>query len=91
MIFPIPFSFPFDCNCSTSATRLTCTLSNKNVEQKISKKQNEFTFKMRSRFGDAIFETTIDRKQAIALVEPAAVREIAEWFRGGERFEIRCG
>jgi len=50
--------------------------------------ENEFTFKMRSRFGDAIFETTIDRRQAIALVEPAAVREIAEWFRGGERFEM---
>jgi NADH-quinone oxidoreductase subunit C len=50
--------------------------------------ENEFTFKMRSRFGDAILETTIDRKQAISVVEPAAVREIAEWFRDGERFEL---
>jgi len=50
--------------------------------------ENEFTFKMRSRFGDAILETTIDRKQAIALIEPAAAREIAEWFRDGERFDM---
>jgi NADH-quinone oxidoreductase subunit C len=50
--------------------------------------ENEFTFKMRSRFGDAILETTIDRKQAIGLVEPAALREIAEWFHDGERFEM---
>src|ERR1700761_2484452 len=50
--------------------------------------ENEFTFKMRSRFGGAILETTLDRKQAIALIEPAAVREIAEWFRDGERFEM---
>jgi NADH-quinone oxidoreductase subunit C len=50
--------------------------------------ENEFTFKMRSRFGDALIETTIDRKQAIALIDAAAAREIAEWFRGGERFEM---
>jgi NADH-quinone oxidoreductase subunit C len=50
--------------------------------------ENEFTLKMRSRFGDAILETTIDHKQAIALVEPAAACEIAQWFRDGERFEM---
>ena len=43
---------------------------------------------MRSRFGDAILETSIDRKQAIAVVEPAAAREIAEWFRDEEQFDM---
>ena len=49
---------------------------------------NELVQRLRGRFGDAIREATIDRKQAIVQVDAGRVREIALAFRDDEKFEM---
>ena len=49
---------------------------------------NELVQRLRDRFGDAIREATIDRKQAIVQVDAGRVREIALACRDDEKFEM---
>jgi NADH-quinone oxidoreductase subunit C len=49
---------------------------------------SELVQRLRARFGDAIGEAAIDRKQAILMVDVASVREIALVCRDEEKFEM---
>jgi NADH-quinone oxidoreductase subunit C len=49
---------------------------------------NELVQRLRARFGDAIGEVTIDRKQVIVIVDASRVREIALACRDDEKFEM---
>jgi NADH-quinone oxidoreductase subunit C len=49
---------------------------------------NELVQRLRQRFGDAIGEATIDRKQAMVLVDAGRVREIALACHDDEKFEM---
>ena len=42
---------------------------------------------MRSRFGDGIRETTLDRKQAIVLVDSSTWFDVAQYCRDDEKFD----
>ena len=44
--------------------------------------------RLRAHYGDAIGEATVDRKQAIVIVDAGRVREIAGYCRDGEKFEM---
>ncbi len=49
---------------------------------------NELVERLKSRFGDSIREATLDRKQAIVLIEPAQLREISRYCRDDEKFDM---
>lgn len=49
---------------------------------------NELTQRLKARFGDAIREATLDRKQAIVLVAASELREIALYCRDDEKFDM---
>jgi NADH-quinone oxidoreductase subunit C len=49
---------------------------------------NELTQRLKARFGDAIREATLDRKQAIVLVAAGQLREIARYCRDDEKFDM---
>lgn len=49
---------------------------------------NELTQRLKARFGDAIREATLDRKQAIVLVAASQLREIALYCRDDEKFDM---
>lgn len=49
---------------------------------------NELLRRLRERFGDAIGEATIDRKQAIVIVAAGRIRDIAFACRDEEKFEM---
>lgn len=48
---------------------------------------NELVQRLKARFGDAICEATLDRKQAIVLVAREKLREIARYCRDDEKFD----
>lgn len=50
--------------------------------------ENELVQRLKSRFGEAIREATLDRKQAIVLVAVAQLREIARYCRDDEKFDM---
>jgi NADH-quinone oxidoreductase subunit C len=49
--------------------------------------ENELTQRLKARFGEAIREATLDRKQAIVLVDAAKWREISLYCRDDEKFD----
>ncbi|HUJ32486.1 MAG TPA: NADH-quinone oxidoreductase subunit C [Candidatus Acidoferrum sp.] len=49
---------------------------------------NELVQRLKARFGEAIREATLDRKQAIVLVAAAQLREIARYCRDDEKFNM---
>jgi NADH-quinone oxidoreductase subunit C len=49
---------------------------------------NELTQRLKTRFGDAIREATLDRKQAIILVAASQLRDIALYCRDDEKFDM---
>jgi NADH-quinone oxidoreductase subunit C len=49
---------------------------------------NELVQRLKARFGDAIREATLDRKQAIIVIEHAKLREISEYCRDNEQFNM---
>lgn len=49
---------------------------------------NELVKRYRARFGEAIREAAIDRKQAILTVAPEQLLEIARYTRDDERFDL---
>jgi NADH-quinone oxidoreductase subunit C len=49
---------------------------------------NELTQRLKARFGDAIREATLDRKQAIILVAASQLREISLYCRDDEKFDM---
>jgi len=49
---------------------------------------NELVQRLKARFGDAIREATLDRKQAIVLVAAAQLREISRYCRDDEKFDM---
>jgi len=49
---------------------------------------NELVKRYKSRFGDAIREAWQDRKQAILVVDSARLREIAQYTRDDEQFNL---
>ncbi len=49
---------------------------------------NELVKRYKSRFGEAIREAWLDRKQAILVVDAARLREIAEYSRDAENFDL---
>jgi NADH-quinone oxidoreductase subunit C len=49
---------------------------------------NDFVRRLHARFGDAIGEATIDRKQAIVMVDAGLIREIAGYCHDEEKFEM---
>jgi NADH-quinone oxidoreductase subunit C len=49
---------------------------------------NELVQRLKARFGDAIREATLDRKQAIIVIEPSKLREISEYTRDHEQFNM---
>lgn len=49
---------------------------------------NELVQRLKARFGDAIREATLDRKQAIVLVAAAQLRDIARYCRDDEKFDM---
>jgi len=49
---------------------------------------NELVQRFKARFGDAIREATLDRKQAIILVAAAQLREISRYSRDDEKFDM---
>jgi NADH-quinone oxidoreductase subunit C len=50
--------------------------------------ENELVARLKSRFGEAIREATLDRKQAIVLVARENLREIAGYCRDEEKFNF---
>jgi NADH-quinone oxidoreductase subunit C len=50
--------------------------------------ENELTQRFRERFGSAILGATLDRKQAIVVVDARQLREIASYCQGEETFEM---
>ena len=49
---------------------------------------NELVQRLKARFGDAIREATLDRKQAIVLIDAARLREISRCCRDDEKFDM---
>jgi NADH-quinone oxidoreductase subunit C len=49
---------------------------------------NELVQKLKARFGDAIGETTLDRKQAIVTIGAEQLREISRYCRDEEKFDM---
>jgi NADH-quinone oxidoreductase subunit C len=49
---------------------------------------NELVQRLKSRFGDAIREATVDRKQAIILIAAEKLREISRYCRDDEKFDM---
>lgn len=49
---------------------------------------NELVQRLKARFGGAIREATLDRKQAIVLIDVARLPEIAQYCRDEEKFEM---
>jgi NADH-quinone oxidoreductase subunit C len=49
---------------------------------------NELVQRLKARFGEAIREATLDRKQAIVLVEAAKLGEISRHCRDDEKFDM---
>jgi NADH-quinone oxidoreductase subunit C len=49
---------------------------------------NELVQRLKARFGEAIREATLDRKQAIVLVEAGKLREISRHCRDDEKFDM---
>jgi NADH-quinone oxidoreductase subunit C len=49
---------------------------------------NELVQRLKARFGDAIREATLDRKQAIVLVAASQLREISRYCRDDEKFDM---
>jgi NADH-quinone oxidoreductase subunit C len=49
---------------------------------------NELVERLKSRFAEAIREATLDRKQAIVLVEAPRLREISRYCREEEKFDM---
>ena len=49
---------------------------------------NELVQRLRARFGAAIREATLDRKQAIILVDVARLRDVAQYCRDDEKFNF---
>jgi NADH-quinone oxidoreductase subunit C len=49
---------------------------------------NELVQRLKARFGEAIRETTLDRKQAIVLVAADKLREISQYCRDEEKFDM---
>ncbi|HXZ12736.1 MAG TPA: NADH-quinone oxidoreductase subunit C [Candidatus Sulfotelmatobacter sp.] len=49
---------------------------------------NELVQRLKARFGDAIREATLDRKQAIVLIAAAQLREISRYCRDEEKFDL---
>lgn len=49
---------------------------------------NELVRRMRARFGDAVGEATLDRKQAIVNVQPGRLTEICDYLRTEEEFDF---
>jgi NADH-quinone oxidoreductase subunit C len=50
--------------------------------------ENELVQRLKGRFGDAIREATLDRKQAIVLVGSEQLREISRYCRDEEKFDM---
>ena len=50
--------------------------------------ENELTRRLRARFGDAMGETTIDRKQAIVVVNPGRLLDVCGYLRDEEKFDF---
>jgi NADH-quinone oxidoreductase subunit C len=48
---------------------------------------NELVQRLKARFGDAIREATLDRKQAIVLVAREKLREVSRYCRDDEKFD----
>ncbi len=49
---------------------------------------NELVQKLKARFGDAIREATLDRKQAIVTIATEQLREISRYCRDEEKFDM---
>ncbi len=49
---------------------------------------NELVQRLRARFGEAIRDSTLDRNQAIVLIEVAQLREICRYCRDEEKFDM---
>ena len=49
---------------------------------------NELVRRLKARFGDAIREATLDRKQAIVLIAVEKLREISHYCRDEEKFDM---
>jgi hypothetical protein len=49
---------------------------------------NELVQRLKAKFGDAIREATLDRKQAIVLIAAEQVREISRYCRDDEKFDM---
>ncbi|HTS11376.1 MAG TPA: NADH-quinone oxidoreductase subunit C [Candidatus Limnocylindrales bacterium] len=49
---------------------------------------NELVQRLKARFGEAIREATLDRKQAIVLVAAAQLRDVARYCRDEEKFDM---
>ena len=49
---------------------------------------NELVQKLKARFGDAIREATLDRKQAIVTIAADQLREISRYCRDEEKFDM---
>ncbi|MGB8542385.1 MAG: NADH-quinone oxidoreductase subunit C [Candidatus Acidiferrales bacterium] len=49
---------------------------------------NELVQKLKARFGDAIREATLDRKQAIVAIAADQLREISRYCRDEEKFDM---
>jgi NADH-quinone oxidoreductase subunit C len=49
---------------------------------------NELVQRLKAHFGDAIREATLDRKQAIVLVDVGRLREISQYCRNEEKFDM---
>ncbi|MGH8459383.1 MAG: NADH-quinone oxidoreductase subunit C, partial [Nevskiales bacterium] len=50
--------------------------------------ENELTRRLRARFGEAIGECTIDRKQAIVVVAPSRLLDSCSYLRDEEKFDF---
>ncbi len=49
---------------------------------------NEFVQKLKARFGDAIGEASLDRKQAIVTIAAEQLREVSRYCRDEEKFDM---
>jgi NADH-quinone oxidoreductase subunit C len=49
---------------------------------------NELVERLKAHFGQAIREATLDRKQAIVLVEAAQLRDVSRYCRDDEKFDM---
>jgi NADH-quinone oxidoreductase subunit C len=60
----------------------------KEAPPKPSPLDNELVQKLKARFGDAIREATLDRKQAIVTIAADQLREISRYCRDEEKFDM---